>query len=62
MRKTKSITFDKEAQDNLPKSVKEKMRKDRVQATQSNFCPICKKTIKITTGTICEHQDCVRYR
>lgn len=30
--KTKSITFDKEAQDNLPQWVKDKMKADRVNA------------------------------
>lgn len=37
MDKIKSITFDKEAQNNLPKEVKDKMRKDRKQAEKEQL-------------------------
>lgn len=32
MRKNKSITFDKDAQDKLPEHIKQKMKKDRENA------------------------------
>lgn len=37
MDKIKSITFDNEAQNNLPKDVKDKMRKDRKQAEKEQL-------------------------
>ena len=54
MNKIKCITFDKEAQNNLPKWVKAKMQKDRKEAqdkqlilqgvSKSVICDYCKDT------------------
>lgn len=33
---TKSITFDKKAQDNLPQHIKDKMKKQREESKQNN--------------------------
>lgn len=37
MEETKSITFDKKAQDELPKHIKDKMRADRKQAEEEQL-------------------------
>lgn len=42
MRKIKCITFDKEAQDNLPQHIKDKMKADRQKASK-NRKRFCKK-------------------
>ena len=69
MKKIKSITFDKEAQDNLPKDIKDKMKSDRAKAEKEQQskglnipdvidmfdCPCCK-----STNTANMHLDGVR--
>lgn len=51
----KSITFDKEAQDNLPQHIKDKMQRHREMASEK-----CKCTPDETTGWIEEagHKCC----
>lgn len=47
MNKTKCITFDKAAQDALPKHIKDKMKADRTIAKAIKFC---QKIAKIEKG------------
>ena len=45
MEPIKCITFDKNAQDNLPEHIKAKMKSDKEKATNQNIpCGICENT------------------
>lgn len=65
MDKIKSITFNKEAQNNLPKEVKDKMKKDRKQAEKEQLIlhgviaskPICKFCNGTKTDPMNEQND-----
>ena len=52
MEKIKCITFDKEAQNNIPQHIKDKMKADREKAQNKDIpCEICERDIVRTAIT-----------
>lgn len=41
---------------------KEQLLLHNVVVSETELCEICKENIKIKTGELCKHKDCVRYR
>ena len=61
MEKTRSITFDKEAQMNLPQHVKDKMKSDRAKAEKESLK--CKHRNAYFVGSVGEEYcpDCNKW-